>query len=226
MRIDMTGFKNDLIEVIRLHGLGDRGKGLWLCKCKCGKEIIRTAWEIKASHPKSCGCYIQARHGNKNHHEYHTKHGFANKHSLYRVWKNIKQRCYNPNNQDYKNYGFKRIALWYRWKNDAGAFIRWCLRNGWKEGLTIDRINPNRGYIPDNCQFMTASENSKKMMHDNPLLNRGSNHRDAKITEETVREIRKMLKEGYRQLDVRKKFNISHHMAYQIANYKTWKHVG
>lgn len=225
MRIDMNGFKNDLIEVIRLHGLGNRGKGLWLCKCKCGKEIIRTAWQIKASHPKSCGCFIQARHGNTSNHKSTTKHGLANKHPLYKCWKNMKTRCYNPKNKNYKSYGDKGIIVCNEWKNDSTAFLKWAFANGWLKGLSIDRINNNGNYEPENCRFISGSENTRKVFIDNPLHLRGSNHKDATINEEIVREIKKMLLEGHRQYIVQNKFGISRNIIYQIANNKTWKHV-
>jgi len=222
---DMNGFKNELIAVIRLYGTGLRGVGLWLCHCRCGKEIIRTAYQIRVGVPKSCGCYVQARRGNKSRHDYHTKHGLANKHPIYKCWKNIKTRCYNPNNQDWKNYGGKGIKVSDEWLHDSKAFIDWSFANGWSKGLTIDRIDPNKDYSRFNCQWITMSENSRKVKIDNPTLRRGENHRDASITEDTVRDIRKLLQAKMPQVRIMEKFKVSRNIVYQIKYNKTWKHV-
>lgn len=168
---------------------------------------------------------MQIRRGNKLYHAYHTKHGWANKHILYRCWKNVKQRCLNPNNQDYKIYGGKGIKICDEWLNDSGAFIRWGLSHGWKQGLVIDRIDSSRDYHPDNCQFITRSENSKKVKIENPTLHRGSNHRDTVLTEEIVKEIKKDISLGMNQSLVMKKYSISRNIAYQLKYNKTWKHV-
>jgi len=88
------------------------------------------------------------------------KHGFRY-HPLYGRWCDIKKRCYNQNCKAYKNYGGRGITMCDAWLNDAGAFIRWCELNGFKDGLTIDRIDNDKGYSPENCRFVTFSENSK-----------------------------------------------------------------
>lgn len=221
----MSGFKNEYITVIEFYAKNKYRKILWRCLCKCGKEIIRSTYEIQSSIPKSCGCYVQSRRGNTTRHDYHTKHGLANKHRLYGTWKNMKQRCYNPNNQDYKIYGSKGIRVCDEWLNDAGAFMKWGFENGWEKHLTIDRIDSSKGYSPDNCRFITMAENSRKVSIENPNLNRGIYHKDATITEDTVRSIKQMLKNGMKQCYIMKTLNISRNIIWQIANNRTWKHI-
>ena len=87
------------------------------------------------------------------------KRQWGAEHPLLNVWYNIRQRCLNPNRKDYKHYGGRGIkCVWLSFK----SFEKWCLGNGWQKGLTIDRINNDGDYSPDNCQFITKSENSRK----------------------------------------------------------------
>jgi hypothetical protein len=80
---------------------------------------------------------------------------------LYRVWDGIIQRCYNPNAKNYHNYGGRGIKMHDEWKNDFSSFEYYCLNNGWRHGLHIDRINNNDGYYPNNIQFVTVSKNMR-----------------------------------------------------------------
>jgi hypothetical protein len=74
----------------------------------------------------------------------------------------MKRRCYDPKRKAYINYGGRGIFVCDEWKNDVSKFIQWALGNGYQKGLTIDRIDNDKGYSPDNCQFLTLSENSAK----------------------------------------------------------------
>jgi len=80
---------------------------------------------------------------------------------LYIAWDNMKQRCYNPNNKRYGNYGGRSIIVCDSWKNFS-CFKVWALNHGWEDGLTIDRIDNDGNYEPNNCQFISLSENSRK----------------------------------------------------------------
>ena len=91
-----------------------------------------------------------------------TKHSYSS-HLLYYIWQQMKQRCYNPKHKRYKDWGARGIQICDEWKNDAGAFIEWCIKNGWRQGLFLDRINNNENYTPANCRFSTPAEsNSNK----------------------------------------------------------------
>jgi len=90
------------------------------------------------------------------------KHGYAkngNRHPLYSKWLDMKQRCHNPENQSYKYYGARGIDVCSKWLNDSGAFVDWGLANGWEKGLTIERLDNNSGYNPDNCAFVEHLSN-------------------------------------------------------------------
>lgn len=87
-------------------------------------------------------------------------HGLR-KHPLYTTWQNIKNRCYNPNGQDYKDYGARGIPVCDEWKQNFEKFYLWAISNGWEKGLSIERKDYNLGYSPENCTWIPMSEQSK-----------------------------------------------------------------
>jgi len=88
------------------------------------------------------------------------KHGFK-KHLLYGVWGDMKDRCHNPNNKRYKDYGNRGITVCDEWKDNPKSFIEWALAHGWEKGLCIDRRDNNKGYSQDNCRFIDKGLNAK-----------------------------------------------------------------
>lgn len=80
---------------------------------------------------------------------------------LYKILAGMKQRCYNPKLKSYKVYGGKGIRICEEWLNDKDSFVTWALQNGYKEGLTIDRIDCNKNYCPENCRWISFSDNAK-----------------------------------------------------------------
>jgi len=117
-----------------------------------------------------CGCGNRANYGKKwirGHNWYN--HGLRY-HKLYRVWLNMRIRCYNPNAPGYQYYGGRGIRVWIRWKGSFVSFYKWAMNNGWKEGLQIDRRDNDGNYHPDNCRFVTAkvnSNNKRKLQKNN-----------------------------------------------------------
>lgn len=77
------------------------------------------------------------------------------------LWYHIKERCYNENSKSYKRYGGRGITVCDEWLHDSEAFKRWALSNGYAKGLEIDRIDNNRGYSPDNCRWVTKTQNAR-----------------------------------------------------------------
>lgn len=80
---------------------------------------------------------------------------------LYKIWCSMKERCNNQNNKNYKNYGEKGIKVCKKWAKDFLEFYRWATNNGYKEGLTIDRINFSGDYEPENCRWVTTKQQNR-----------------------------------------------------------------
>lgn len=85
-------------------------------------------------------------------------HGLTS-HPIYHVWRNLISRCYNPKNIGYKYYGDRGIMVCQEWRSTPKSFIEWAEANGWQKGLQLDRIENDKGYSPNNCQFTTGSKN-------------------------------------------------------------------
>lgn len=231
---DLTNFEFKYFKVIKFISYTEKNKDgkrcrLWLCRCKCGNEKKLTSRQIGQKTPMSCGCWQEWRSGNKTNHTFALKHGFAKRkkiHPLYKIWASIIYRCYKAKKgSDFVNYKNKGIQIFNEWRNNPNNFIQWALNNGWKKGLCIDRINNDGNYEPNNCQFITRRENSKKLWQDNPNLNRGSKNWCAVISEETAKEIKQLLDQGISCNQIAKKFSIDYGVPYRIKNRKSWKHV-
>lgn len=161
----MIGFDNGYLIVLEYSHKNEKQRAhLWKCECRCKNIIIRSTAEIKKARVKRCNnCSYGVTKGNWINH--YTPHGLAKngkRHPLIKIRNGMMSRCYNAKKSDYIYYQGKGIVLCDEWKNDPKTFYSWALANGWQEGLTIDRIDPNKNYEPSNCRFISRSENSKR----------------------------------------------------------------
>lgn len=146
-RLDLEGKRFGSLEVVSFSRM-KRGHSAWMCRCDCGtvKEILGS--KLIAGEVKSCGC---------KHYEPSTKHGQSDT-VLYAIWRTMKSRCMNPNSEKYPRYGGRGIKVCDEWVDDFKAFSEWATANGYRKGLSIDRINNDGNYEPSNCRWSTPKE--------------------------------------------------------------------
>lgn len=148
----------------RLHVIcreENRGRQtMWRCRCDCGNEVTVAAAHLRNGHTKSCGCLLSEFASNtfSTHRQTNT--------ALYRMWYNMKTRCSYKKSDRYSSYGGRGIYVCDEWKASFEAFMQWALEHGYKNGLSIERKDVNKGYYPENCEFIPI-----KLQHYNKRTN-------------------------------------------------------
>ena len=148
---DLSGRRFGRLKVLK-RVKNDKYKHVkYLCMCDCGKIVEVRGDGLLSKHTQSCSCLhdeiLLKNKGNVKHGKYGTR--------LYRIWSAIKRRCNNPNTINYKDYGGRGITMCNEWLNNFLSFHEWALNNGYKDNLTIERLNVNESYSPLNCKWVT-----------------------------------------------------------------------
>ena len=155
--LDHTGKRFGKLTVISYAGKARDGHSLWLCRCDCGNFSYVQSNNIRRT--KSCGCYQKevVRKNKKTHGEHKSR--------LYTAWINMRRRCSYEKSIGYKNYGGRGIRVCEEWDCSFFAFRKWAYENGYKNDLTIDRINNDGNYTPENCRWADMKQQGRNNSH-------------------------------------------------------------
>lgn len=156
-------------EPVFCNGKNKGRRKFWLCKCeKCGKVSEQREDSLLNGHSKSCGCLQK---------EAVTKHGqWSRDNSLFWRYNMIVQRCYNKNNHAYKDYGGRGIKMCDEWRNNPKSFLDWAYASGYQKNLTIERLDVNGNYCPENCVWITIAEQQRNKRNNIKIIYKNQNY--------------------------------------------------
>lgn len=178
-RKDLTGQRFGRLTVIRATDQRGPDNGtVYECLCDCGNTCF--VWNNRLtrkghSRKRSCGCL---------HDETHEQHGGTGT-ILHHKWTGMRDRCNNPNSKQYSYYGGRGIRICDEWQNSFAAFRDWALSAGYKDGLSLDRIDVNGNYCPDNCRWISMAEQQANKRSNVRIEYNGETHTIAEWAEIT-----------------------------------------
>lgn len=161
---DLVGRRVNHLVVISREGRDKNRNSLWKCRCDCGKEILVRGFTLRSHDIFSRGCENKRC----------ITHG-ESKTKLYHVWQGMKNRCSNSNYHQYYLYGGRGISVCDEWM-DYIVFKEWALSHGYQLGLTLDRINTDGNYCPENCRWVTQKEQQNNKRTNRTIAYNGETH--------------------------------------------------
>lgn len=164
---DLTGIKFNRLTVIERVENDKHGKARWLCECDCGNFTTASSGDLKSGNTKSCGCFISDITKARN-----TKHGKSTT-RIYTEYQTMKARCYYPKHSYFHLYGGRGITVCDEWLNDFQTFYNWAMSHGYADNLTIDRINTDGNYTPENCRWVTNKQQQNNRRNNRLITYKG-----------------------------------------------------
>ena len=160
---DLTGHRFGRLLVLSLVNdvAGENIPTRWLCRCDCGREVVVRGYNLKSGQTRSCGCLQREMAG-----KYCFKHGKTGS-RLHNIWVKMKGRCNRCSEAAYPYYGGRGIKVCDEWQ-EFMPFYEWAMANGYRDDLTLDRIDPNGDYEPSNCRWLplkAQNRNKRNNVH-------------------------------------------------------------
>lgn len=162
-KIDMLGQRSGKLKVIKYNS-SRNGQAYWLCKCDCGNEIVVRGSHLRTGNVKSCGCLRSDENKRRATHN-------KSRSRLYNIYYGMRKRCYTNTHKFYSDYGGRGIIICDEWLNKHHgfqSFCEWALNNGYDDTLTLERLNVDGNYCPENCTWVSRkrqANNRRNSLH-------------------------------------------------------------